>query len=315
MKKNHWIIPLAITGFSIHLFNNRLFNNAKEKIQHKEKNYKTYAWKFGTIHYRQTGSGSPLLLIHDTFSGASSVEYERIIQQLSKKHEVFALDLLGFGFSEKANITYTGYLYVQLIHDFIVEVIGQTHVDIITSGNSHIFALFASHQTNDLIRKCIMISPPGLAKIALNPSKKNYTLKYLLESPYIGTTLYNLLNSQFMFNRQFGVRDKPMNKVLLPYIEQFYYNAHNEDSRIRYAYASSICNYLNLDLRNILDKSDHCLYIINGSQRDYDIKALEGQYTHINPSIECATIKHSTNFPHIENPYATCDTIELFLHD
>ncbi len=157
--------PISNNWFSIHLFNNRLFNNAKEKIQHKEKNYKAYAWKFGTIHYRQTGSGSPLLLIHDTFSGASSVEYERIIQQLSKKHEVFALDLLGFGFSEKANITYTGYLYVQLIHDFIVEVIRQTHVDIIPPVIA-IFCLFASYQTNDLIRKCIMISPPGLDKIA-----------------------------------------------------------------------------------------------------------------------------------------------------
>jgi pimeloyl-ACP methyl ester carboxylesterase len=313
MKKNNWIIPLAISGLSIHIFNNHLFKKSKEKLQPKERQYKVYNWKFGSVSYRQLGSGSPLLLIHDTFTGTSSIEYERIIHQLSKKHEVFVIDLLGFGYSEKANITYTAYLYVQLIHDFITEIINQTHVDIITSGSSHIFALFASHQTNELVRKCIMINPTNLPKTAMNPSKKNYTLKYLLETPFIGTTLYNFLNSKYMFNYQFNIKNK-MN-ILSPYIEQFYYNAHNEDTRIRYAFASSLCNYLNLDLKNILDKSDRCLYIINGIDRDYDVKTIEKQYTTINPSIECATIKNSSNFPHIENPYATCDTIELFLLD
>ena len=313
MKKNNWIYPLIISGLSIHYINTHLFKKSKEKLQHKGLQYKVYNWKFGSVSYRQIGSGTPLLLIHDTFSGASSIEFEQVIHQLSKKHEVFVIDLLGFGFSEKANITYTAYLYVQLIHDFILEIINQQNVDIVTSGNSHIFALFASYQTNALVRKCIMINPSDIKKTFFQPSKKNYTLKYILETPYIGTTLYNLLNSRHMFSRKFNVFSKA--NILSPYIDQFYNNAHNDDSRIRYTFASKICNYFNLDLKSILHKSDNCLYIINGKDRNGNLEMIEKHYTEINPSIECATIKKSSNFPHIENPYATCDLIELFLLD
>ncbi len=312
MKKKHWIVPLTLAGVSIQLINNYLFKEGREKLQNRGRQFHPFHWKFGTVHYQRIGSGTPILLVHDTFTGASSVEFEQIIQQLSKKHEVFSIDLLGYGFSEKVNITYTGYLYVQLIHDFITQVIQEKQVDVITSGNSHVFALFASYQSTDLIRKCIMINPPDLDSTMMTPSKRNYTLKYLFELPYIGTTLYNIVHSRFMFNRMLRLNNKTN---LSSYIEEFYYNAHNDDSRIRYAFASNLCNYLNLDLRNILNKLDNSLYIINGHKQEEHARFIENQYTFTNPSIECATIKNTSNFPHIENPYATFETIELFLHE
>jgi pimeloyl-ACP methyl ester carboxylesterase len=313
MKKNNWITPIVIAGFGIHSLNNRLFSISKEKLRKKQLTQRIYNWKFGSISYRKYGAGNPLLLIHDTFSGASSIEFDRIINQLAKKHEVYSLDLLGYGFSERSNITYTAYLYVQLINDFIHEVIESTGISVITSGNSNIFALFASQQERGLINRCIMLNPGDLRFTSMNPSQKDKTLKYLIELPFIGTTLYNILHNRRNYKNQFDLSKK--SETLNLFIENFYLNAHFDNANARYPFASYFTNYLNLDVSETIKESNISLFIINGENREVKSHVISKQYTDLNPSIECEIVKNTSNFPHIENPYSTYDLINLYLRN
>ena len=59
-------------------------------------------------------------LIHDLKPESSSYEWKRVVKALAKKHTVYTIDLLGCGYSDKPNITYTAYMYTQLLNDFIV---------------------------------------------------------------------------------------------------------------------------------------------------------------------------------------------------
>lgn len=311
MKKNNWILPIILAGLGIHTLNNKLFSISKEKLRKKQLKQRIYNWKFGAISYRKMGSGKPLLMIHDTFSGASSIEFERIANQLAKKNEVFLIDLLGYGFSERANITYTAYLYVQLINDFIHEVIEKNDISIITSGNSNIFALFASQQENGLINRCIMINPGDLRFTAMNPSKKDRTLKYIIEIPFIGTTIYNMLHSRRNYNKQFIIQNNT--DTLKYFIENFYQNAHFDNANTRFPFASYFTNFLNLDVSETIKNSNISLFIINSEEREIQPNIIAKQYTDLNPSIECVTVKQSSNFPHIESPFQTYDHLNLFL--
>jgi pimeloyl-ACP methyl ester carboxylesterase len=68
--------------------------------------------------------GPPILLIHGY--GASAYHWRYQLPALSKKYRVYAMDLLGFGWSEKALVEYSsGKLWGQQIGDFIREVIHQ----------------------------------------------------------------------------------------------------------------------------------------------------------------------------------------------
>lgn len=78
----------------------------------------TFHWRFGNIYYRKSGSGSPILLIHDLSPFSSSYEWHLLEEELAQKHTVYTLDLLGCGRSDKPNMTYTNYLYVQLNYRF-----------------------------------------------------------------------------------------------------------------------------------------------------------------------------------------------------
>jgi len=313
MKKNNWILPLAVSGLAIHAFNNKLFNLSKDKLRKLELERQSYNWKFGTVSYKVVGHGPSVLLIHDTFSGSSSIEFDRILHQLSKKYKVYTLDLLGFGFSERANITYTAYLYVQLINDFINEVMKEENISVVSSGNSNIFPLLASGQDQTLITKCIMINPCDLRVAAMNPTTRDNTIKYILELPFIGTTLYNLINSRLNFKSLFS--SITLKESMNYYIDQFYYNAHFNNSNARYSYASNLSNYMNLDLRETLQNSNISLYIISGEKRTTNYKLIHDQYLAYNPSIECTSVKASSDFPHLENPFTTYDYIQLYLQD
>lgn len=95
----------------------------KDLLSNSENYY--YEWRFGKIRYQKKGNGSPLLFVHDLTVGSSNYEYHRLINNLTEKHEIYSIDLLGYGMSDKPAMTYTNNLYEQLIADFIKNVIGR----------------------------------------------------------------------------------------------------------------------------------------------------------------------------------------------
>ena len=83
--------------------------------------YEYYNWRFGKIAYKKTGEGSPLLLVHNLNVCSSSYEWRNNIAELAKSHTVYTIDLLGCGCSDRPGLTYTNYLYVELITNILSE--------------------------------------------------------------------------------------------------------------------------------------------------------------------------------------------------
>jgi hypothetical protein len=55
-----------------------------------------------SVAFYTGGSGPPLLLIHGSGPGASSIgNWRSVLGPLSESYEVFAMDLLGFGLSDR----------------------------------------------------------------------------------------------------------------------------------------------------------------------------------------------------------------------
>ena len=69
------------------------------------------------IAFHRAGKGHPIIMIHN--GGSSHVIWKRQISYFSKNFQVNALDLLGFGDSDRPAIPYTLGLYVDLLNDFI----------------------------------------------------------------------------------------------------------------------------------------------------------------------------------------------------
>src|SRR5207245_11651608 len=70
------------------------------------------------LHYVCGGSGPPLVLIHGLGSSAA-VEFYYNLEPLAAHHQVLAIDLPGFGKSDKPVLAYTIDLFVKAVRDLM----------------------------------------------------------------------------------------------------------------------------------------------------------------------------------------------------
>jgi pimeloyl-ACP methyl ester carboxylesterase len=70
-----------------------------------------------TIFYTVKGEGKPLLLIHGY--GAGMWVWEKQIEALSQSYRVYALDLIGHGYSDRPKIPYSPETYIHFLRDFM----------------------------------------------------------------------------------------------------------------------------------------------------------------------------------------------------
>jgi len=71
----------------------------------------------GQVHYRTEGSGEPILLLHQ--QPTSSKEYERVIPILAHRYRVIAMDILGYGDSDKPPRQYQVQDYARSVVSFL----------------------------------------------------------------------------------------------------------------------------------------------------------------------------------------------------
>ena len=258
-----------------------------------------YKWRFGDIHYTKHGKGKPVLLIHDLTSSSCGVEWRELERCLSESYSVYTIDLLGCGRSEKPNFTYTNYLYVQLISDFIKSEIGH-RTNVITSGSSSSIAVMACSNSPELFDQMLFINPESILSSSLYPGKNAKLYKIILDMPVIGTLIYNIscsrgnikkdLVSKYFYN-PFTVRAK--------YVDAFYEAAHLGKSP-KSVYASIKCNYTKCSISNALRRIDNSICLVCDDSVPF-YQELMDEYKECNPAIETYSITHTKLFPHIES--------------
>ncbi|MGB7518499.1 MAG: alpha/beta fold hydrolase, partial [Spirulinaceae cyanobacterium] len=110
-------------------------------------------------------SKTPLILLHGF--GASIEHWRSNLPILGKEHNVYALDLLGFGGSKKAHTDYSIALWVEQVYDFWQTFIQRPVVLVGNSlGSLVCFAAAAAHP--DMVAGIAMISVPDTSLLQKN---------------------------------------------------------------------------------------------------------------------------------------------------
>ena len=269
-----------------------------------------FKWRLGNIHYTKEGNGKPLLLIHDIDFISSGHEWKQLIPFLKNEYTIYTIDLLGFGRSEKANMTYTNFLYVQLISDFIKSEIGH-RTSVITSGESASIPLMACSLKPELFDQIMAINPLSLLDYSSIPGKTAKMYKCVIELPIVGTLLYHIASSKKMILEELMDR-KFFNPyaVKSSYVDACYEAAHLGSSP-KSTFASIRCNYTKCNLINALKKIDKSIYLIGGGAVD-NIKERLGEYKEYNSSIETAILPKSKELPHVEKPEEIAELVKTY---
>lgn len=226
-----------------------------------------YEWKHGRIFYRATGrdDAPPILFVHSTGPGVSNFMWRHNIDALAAADfRVYALDLLGFGASDKpADASYSADLYVDLIADFLRDVVKQKS-HIVASALGACFALRVADEYEELVSDLLLIAPSG-ADEGASTGVKGARFYSLLHSPVLGGSFYNAIASER------SLRDYARKQL-------FYNKRFATDSLVAHLYAMShqpgaqhpmtafLSGYLDMDTRASLARIRRNVTIVYGRQ-------------------------------------------------
>ena len=272
-----------------------------------------YQWRFGSIFYTKKGQGRPLLLIHDLTPFSSGHEWHLLENQLAKTNIVYTLDLLGCGRSDKPPITYTSFLYVQLLTDFLRNVVGES-AQILGTGSSSNFIIEACHYDNTFIDSTILINPKSLHAFAPSSSKRNKPLRQLLALPLLGTFVYNLsINRNTLTRLLKEIYFCDSNKVTDLLIKTYTESSQLNKTEGKFLYACMISKLTNSNLFHSLTKTNTPLHIISSQEIPSNLDIAK-EYQEALPSIELITLEKSNYLPQLETPEELLEQLKRLLH-
>ena len=211
-----------------------------------------YPWKYGDMFYTVKGASSakPLLLIHDFSPGASSYQWRKNIDALAEQFRVYAIDLLGFGLSDRPVIDYTAETYTDLIGDFIKEMIGKPTV-VVAHGTTSAYVIADAYRRPQLFERLVLVSPPQDIVQETMPGPMDSAWKFVLRVPVVGQFIYNALATRPVLRSYYESKGY-YNPGLVTdeLVEYIYTSAHQ--SNARYPVASFLSDYLTMDVHEAL---------------------------------------------------------------
>ncbi|MGI0487780.1 alpha/beta fold hydrolase [Pantanalinema rosaneae CENA516] len=275
----------------------------------------TWVWRDYRIQYTVMGTGQPLLLVHGF--GASIGHWRKNIPVLAEAgYQVYAIDLLGFGSSDKPSIDYTVELWQELLRDF-----WQAHIQRPT--------VFVGNSIGGLLCLMVLADHPEMAAggILLNsagglnhrPDELNLPLRLIMG------TFTNLVRSPlgvFMFNQ---IRQKPRIRRTLFQVYRDHTAVTEELVDLLYApscdagaakvFASVLTAPPGPTPTELLPRVTAPLLVIWGEADPWTPIAGAKIYQELaqTDSVKFVGIPHTGHCPHDENPTAVNDIILTWL--
>ncbi|MCV3216922.1 alpha/beta fold hydrolase [Plectonema radiosum NIES-515] len=163
-----------------------------------------WTWKDYKIQYTVMGTGHPLVLIHGF--GASIGHWRKNIPVLAAAgYKVFAIDLLGFGGSDKPPLNYTLEVWVELLKDFCTAHISEPAVFIGNSIGALLSLMVVAEHPEIAAGGVLINSAGGLSHRSheLNPPLRIVmsTFNKLVGHPITGKFVFNRIRQKKQIRR------------------------------------------------------------------------------------------------------------------
>jgi pimeloyl-ACP methyl ester carboxylesterase len=261
-----------------------------------------YEWTHGNVFYRYAGpEGAPaIVFVHGVGAGARSFMWRRNFEPLSSDFRVYALDLLGFGYSDKPpGVPYSADLYVELIADFLRDVAG-AGAHVVASSLSAAFAVRVADERPGLVASLVLISPTGVGQMSSRPDLPGAAFYGLLHSPVLGTSFYNAMTSErsirdyarkaLFYDRRFAT----------PRLVAHYY-AVSHLPGAQYAATAFLSGYLNTDIREPFARLPVPVTLVWGRQDEANPAEQSAALLRLNPRARLEVFDRCRQLPQEEH--------------
>jgi pimeloyl-ACP methyl ester carboxylesterase len=244
----------------------------------------TYPWEHGHVFYRHAGeeAAPPVLFLHAVGAGARSFMWRRNFEPVSRAARAYAVDLLGFGYSDKPpTAPYSAELYTALVRDFLRDVVGRPAL-VVAHSLSAAYAVRVADEWPGLVASLLLVSPTGAGQTSARPGMTGAAFYGLLHSPVLGASFYNAMTSER------GLRDYARHQLF--YNKRFatprlvaHYYAVSHLPNAQHAVTAYLSGYLNADIREPFARLRQPVTLAWGRQDVANPIEHAGQLLRLNP--------------------------------
>ncbi len=231
----------------------------------------------GPLSYYVAGDGPALLLIHSINATASAFEVRPIFEDLKRDRRVYAPDLPGFGFSDRANRRYDPALYTAAIEDMVelirVETGGAGPLDALALSLSSEFLARAASREPRAFRRLVLVTPTGFDRRSAGrrgrpgDTREMRWLYNLFEGPPWRQGLFDLLVSRRSI-RYFLVRTFGSDAVPDELVDYAWRSAHQPGARhAPFAFVSGAL--FSADIRDVYEQLAMPIWVPHGTRGDF----------------------------------------------
>ncbi len=265
-----------------------------------EAEHASYFWHGHRLSYAVRGSGRPVLLVHGIHAAASSYEWRHNFETLSQTYRVHALDLLGFGLSDRPATRYSAEMYVSLLVDFLRDVFSEPPA-VVASSLSCAYAVVAAHRAPQHVSDLVLVCPTGMRRVVRAWAPLETMVESSLEIPVVGQSLFNVLVSEasirfFLKDQVFGSEDAIDDAI----VKQMYATSHQPGAR--HAPAAFVGGTLDQPIDELFGRIQTPMMLVFGSKARLTPSTDAEYFTTANPAVRVEVADGAGLLPHDERP-------------
>jgi pimeloyl-ACP methyl ester carboxylesterase len=273
-----------------------------------------FEWRGRRLFYShrkaRTRRNGPVLLLHGIQPAAWSYEWRSNVDALSEAHDVFALDLLGFGMSDRPQARYSARLYLRLIDDFARQGIGAP-ATLIASSLTAAYAAVLGARDPGQYPSLVLVEPTGLVRRNDAATTGGDVARLVVDAPLVGPAVFNALTSRrslrYWLERAYVDLD-----FVTPELVDIYHRAAHQPGA-RHAPAAFLSGHLNLDVRGAVRRLRQPVLLIWGEQAvETPVEDARG-FLALNPGIQLAILDPAGMLPHDEQAAEFNGVVAKFL--
>lgn len=256
-------------------------------------------WRGHRLAFTRHGTGKPVLLVHGIYPGASSFEWRHVVPALAERYAVVAVDLLGFGRSDRPATRYTPGLYQALLGDLLARVV-DSPCAVVASGLSASQLVALAGRDPRRIASLALVAPTGVAYLRDPEPAAGAITRLLLGAPIVGNTVYNGLTSESRLRRRLEhvyVDDRMVTPALAAHYVRM---AHQPGGK--HAIRALLDGKLNVDVRVALRRVRQPTLLLWGELARENSVEHAHAFRVIKHDLEWSLVHDAGDLPHDERP-------------
>jgi pimeloyl-ACP methyl ester carboxylesterase len=270
----------------------------------------SFEWRGHRVAYTVRGSGPPVLLVHSIHAAGWSYEWKDNVETLAASHTVYAIDLLGFGRSDRPAIRYTARLYLSLISDFAEEVIGGPCA-LVASSLTAAYALVLGARDPARFSALVVVEPTGLVRLNNASGTIGDVARLGVDTPVLGTAFYHALVSRNSLTAFLKLIYHDNELVTEEMVDAYYATSHQPGAK--HAPAAFLAQLLNIDVRHAVRRITQPALLVWGEQAVMEPIDEIRPFLTIHPDFETAIFDPSGDLPHSERAPEFNEIVTQFL--